>query len=203
LIEDGQKKEVGGGAVTNPPDRIATGPLLLRRVTAADIDALLATINDSLEHLRPWMPWAQAPNTQAGVAGFVASAENGWRKRTDFNYGIWTGNEQELIGGCGLQARIGVGGLEIGYWVAQKHTRRGYATEAARALTHAALKMPTITRVEIHCDEANVHSAAVARTLGYRLDRIQDDEVQTPAEIGREMVWVLSKRLSKRQQRSA
>ena len=57
--------------------------------------------------------------------------------------------------------------------------------------------MPTITRVEIHCDQANVHSTAIARALGYRLNRIQDDEIQAPAEIGREMVWVVSREKSK------
>jgi RimJ/RimL family protein N-acetyltransferase len=176
-----------------PPDRIAAGPVLLRRIRKADVDTLLATINESLEHLRPWMPWAQAPNSRAGVADFVAAAEDGWNEGTEFNYGIWSKKEEELVGGCGLHARIGIDALEIGYWIAEKHTRRGYATEAARALTQVALDMPTIKRVEIHCDQANVHSSAIAKALGYRLDRIQDDEVQAPAEIGREMVWVVSK----------
>ena len=173
-----------------PKDRIEAGPLLLRRLTSADVDILLATINASLEHLRPWMPWAQAPNTRAGVRDFVARAEDGWQEGIEFNYGIWSGNEEELVGGCGLHARIGPGALEIGYWIAQKHARRGYATQAARALTLAALSMPTVTRVEIHCDEANVHSAAIPKALSYRLDRIRHDEIEAPAEIGREMVWV-------------
>ena len=173
-----------------PPDRIEASPILLRRYVSADVDILLATINASLEHLGPWMPWAQAPNTRAGVRDFVASAETGWHECTDFNYGIWRGNEDELVGGCGLHARIGPGALEIGYWIARKHARRGYATKAAKALTLAALSMPTVTRVEIHCDQANVHSAAIPKALGYRLDRIRNDEIAAPAEIGREMVWV-------------
>ena len=173
-----------------PPDRIDAGPILLRRYTSADVDILLATINANLEHLRPWMPWAQAPNTRADVGDFVTRAESGWHEGTDFHYGIVTRTEEELVGGCGLHARIGPGALEIGYWIAQTHARRGYATEAARALTLAALSMPTVMRVEIHCDEANVHSAAIPKVLGYRLDRIRDDEIEAPAEIGREMVWV-------------
>jgi RimJ/RimL family protein N-acetyltransferase len=63
-------------------------------------------------------------------------------------------------------------------------------TAAARALTAAALAVEGISRVEIHCDEANVRSAAVARRLGYRLDRIVPDHVSAPADLGRSMIWV-------------
>ena len=45
-------------------------------------------------------------------------------------------------------------------------------------------------RVEIHCDEANVRSAAVARRLGYRLDRLEDRPITAPGEHGRHMIWV-------------
>jgi len=176
-----------------PPERIRANPIVLRRYMPTDVDALLATVNESLEHLRQWMPWAQQPNSRDGVAQFIARADDGWRTGTDFNYAIWTTSEQEFVGGCGLHARIGLGALEIGYWIAEKHTRRGFATAAARALTVAALTLPTITRVEIHCDEANVRSASIPRTLGYRLDRVQDDVIQTPNEIGREMVWIIAK----------
>ena len=95
-----------------------------------------------------------------------------------------------IVGGCGLHRRVGEGGLEIGYWVHVDHGRRGIATALARALTDAALALPDVDRVEIHCDEANVRSAAVPRRLGYRLDRIDDDEVTAPAEIGRSLIWV-------------
>ena len=46
--------------------------------------------------------------------------------------------------------------------------------------------------MEIHCDEANVRSAAVPRRLGYRLDRIEPDAITSPGELGRMMIWVSS-----------
>ena len=36
----------------------------------------------------------------------------------------------EAIGVCGLHHRIGPDGVEIGYWVAQSHCRRGAAVRA-------------------------------------------------------------------------
>ena len=86
--------------------------------------------------------------------------------------------------------RIGPDGLEIGYWLDGAHTGRGLVTEAADLLTAAGLGLDGIERVEIHCDQANVRSAAVPARLGYRLDRIEPDEVRTPAESGHSMIWV-------------
>ena len=45
-------------------------------------------------------------------------------------------------------------------------------------------------RVEIHCDQANHLSAAVPERLGYRLDRVEPDEIRAPGESGRSMIWV-------------
>jgi RimJ/RimL family protein N-acetyltransferase len=53
--------------------------------------------------------------------------------------------------------------------------------------------MPEIEEVHIHCDEANVASAAVPHRLGFRLARVVDDEVTAPAEVGRRMEWVMGR----------
>ncbi|MEA2671278.1 MAG: hypothetical protein QOG45_1498 [Chloroflexota bacterium] len=55
------------------------------------------------------------------------------------------------------------------------------------------LAIPGVSRVEIHCDAANHASAGVARRLGFRLDRVVDNAVRTPAETGRAMIWVLER----------
>ena len=80
--------------------------------------------------------------------------------------------------------------MEIGYWLRADATGRGIVTAAARALTDAAPALPGVDRVEIHCDEANVRSAAVPRRLGYRLDRIEPDHISAPGDLGRSMIWV-------------
>jgi len=47
-----------------------------------------------------------------------------------------------------------------------------------------------VDRVEIHCDAANAPSAAIARKLGYRLDRIEERQPEAAGESGRLMIWV-------------
>lgn len=82
--------------------------------------------------------------------------------------------------------------MEIGYWVHSALLWRGIASEAARLLTNAALHIPGITSVEIHCDEANIPSQSVARSLGFRLERTEADTMDAPGEVGRSMIWVTS-----------
>ena len=64
-------------------------------------------------------------------------------------------------------------------------------TEAVRALANEALAWPGVGRVDLHCDEANQKSAAIARRLGFRLARTEQVDSESPGESGREMVWVL------------
>ena len=175
-----------------PPDRIERDGLVLRRLRPDDGDAVTAAVAASLEHLRPWMAWADddAATAQRRRA-FLDQVERGWEAGTDFTYLAVDPDDRVVLGTFGMHRRIGPGGVEIGYWVHVDHTGRGIATTAAAALTEAALALPDVDRVEIHCDEANVRSAAVPRRLGYRLDRVEVDAVTAPAEIGRSMVWVL------------
>jgi RimJ/RimL family protein N-acetyltransferase len=109
----------------------------------------------------------------------------------DFQYGVWLPEPPLLVGGTGLHPRLGPGQIEIGYWVHAAWLKRGIATTAARALTSAAFEMEGVDEVHIHCDEANVASAAVPRRLGYRLARVVDDAGHAPAEVGRSMEWVV------------
>jgi RimJ/RimL family protein N-acetyltransferase len=173
-----------------PPDRIALPDVgaVLRRFGTDDVDALYAAVEESRDHLRPHMPWAD--EGRHDVAGFLTDAVAQWERGADRNYAIVDHTDGRILGGCGLHDRIGPAGREIGYWLRADASGRGLASAAARALTAVALAIEGVTRVEIHCDEANWRSAAVARRLGYRLDRIEVDHVSAPGDLGRSMIWI-------------
>src|SRR5262245_2847628 len=171
-----------------PPDEIEAPPVRLRRWRPEEAEILVRLVSDNLEHLQPWMPWAQARPSLDDERAFLELLQEAWERRTDFGYAV-TLPSGEPIGGMGLHARRGPGTLEIGYWIAAAHTGRGYTTAAAGALTAAAFALPGVGRVEIHCDEANQASAAVPRRLGFRLVEIVTRSAAAPAETGREMIW--------------
>jgi RimJ/RimL family protein N-acetyltransferase len=176
--------------MTGPPERIPLPDVgaVLRRFEDGDVDELYATVEESRDHLRPHMPWAD--EDRHDVAVFVADAVAQWARGADRNYVIVDAADDRCLGGCGLHDRIGPHGREIGYWLRADATGRGLATAAARALTAVALEIDGVHHVEIHCDEANRPSAAVARRAGYRLERIEHDHVSAPGDVGRSMIWV-------------
>jgi RimJ/RimL family protein N-acetyltransferase len=173
------------------PERIALGgELMLRRWRAADAEAQALAIAESLEHLRPWLAWA----TPAGVEerrATLARWEREWDAGEDLVYGLFLG--EAVVGGCSLHRRIPKG-MEIGYWVHVAHTRRGYATAAAAALTSVAFTLPGIEAVEIHHDRANLASAGVPRRLGFRLVGERPPHgASSPAESGVFLVWRMTR----------
>ncbi len=175
-----------------PPELIALpGGVSLRRRALADADPMNAAVVANLAHLQPWMPWAAEAPTPELSRELAQAGVTAWDQGTDFMYLVGLDDQPgSVVGAFGLHGRIGPGALEIGYWVAADHTRRGIATAAAAELTEVALALPGITRVEIHCDESNQPSAAVPQRLGYRLDRIDDCTPTAPAETGRKLIWV-------------
>ena len=175
-----------------PPAEVNAPPVVLRSYRGDELPALLEAATASLEHLRPWLPWASADPLEPALSGFIRQSVARFRRGEDFGYAIWDDATSLIVGGAGLHPHLGPDRIEIGYWVREGWLRRGIAAAAARALTSAAFTMPGIEEVHIHCDEANVASAAVPRRLGFRLLRTVEDEVHAPAEIGRSMEWAMS-----------
>jgi len=139
------------------------------------------------------MHWATAPPTEQEHRKRFEHVLR-WPSEGSYSFGIFDGRSGTLLGMAAVHDQLGPGAVEIGYWCHVDHTGRGVVSRSARELTRILLGLPHINRVEIHCDEANLRSVAVAERLGYRLDRIEDDGVRAPAESGRGMVWIKENR---------
>lgn len=177
----------------DPPLEASAGWLACRRVRTSDADALYEAVTASSEHLRPWMPWA-AGYTAEMAREFVErnAAQPGVPAVTEASYAI-VDRRGQLLGVCGLHARIGPNAVEIGYWVDVRHTRRKVATLAAAALTDVAFGIPEMTRVEIHHDQANAASGAIPARLGYELVGCVAREPEAPGETGVELQWRMTR----------
>jgi RimJ/RimL family protein N-acetyltransferase len=157
--------------------------IVVRPYTVDDAPALHAAILESIEHLRPWMPWIAAEP-------LTLEERVEWLRGVHDAEGIFVGDT--CVGGTGLHDRIGPTGREIGYWVRVGWTGRGIATEAARQLTARAFTIRGIDHVEIHHDKANVASGRVPAKLGYTQIGEFPMERLAPAHTGIAVHWRIS-----------
>jgi ribosomal-protein-serine acetyltransferase len=175
-------------AVQRLPERIEADGILLRRWARQDAEVQAHAIGESIEHLRPWMPWvAQEPLSLEMRRLMIGNWERDWEAGGDVFLAIWI--DGRVAGSCGLHRRIGPDALEIGYWTHPAVLRQGVATKAARMLTGAALAVPGITRAEIHHDKANERSAGIPRKLGYEFVEEREREPTAPGESGLFWIW--------------
>ena len=176
---------------SGPAYRIHTQRLVLRCWQPEDAPLLKAAIDASLEHLRPWMPWAhQEPTDIETKVALLRRFRGEFDLGKDFIYGVFSRDEKQALGGTGLHLRLGEGAREIGYWIHQEHVGRGLATELTTALTKVAFEVDKVERVEIHCDPENHASAAVARKAGFVHERTVQSEMDD-GEIDCSMIWVM------------
>ena len=151
-----------------PPYRIETERLVVRCWEPHDAASLKEAIDESVEHLRPWMPWAhQEPQTLDEKVELLRGFRGEFDLGTNFVYGIFSRDGTNVVGGTGLHPRAGEGALEIGYWIRVSEVGKGFATEAAAAVTRAGFAYCGVDRIEIRVDPENAPSLQVPRKLGY------------------------------------
>jgi RimJ/RimL family protein N-acetyltransferase len=142
--------------------------LVLRCWNPVDAPLLKVALDTSLEHLRPWLPWARhEPQPVEEKAQLLRRFRANFDRGRDFAYGIFTRDESKVLGGTGLHKRVGPGAFEIGYWIHVRHVGQGFATESTAALTRVAFEVCGVDRIEIHVEPGNPASAAIPRKLGF------------------------------------
>ncbi len=178
---------------SGPAYRIHTRRLVLRCWKPKDAPLLSAAIQESLEHLRPWMPWIKdEPKGLEERIHWLRRHRGEFDLDQDFYYGVFNLDETRVLGACGLHTRIGKEVREIGYWIHAGHTNQGLGTELTAALTKVAFEVDKVHRVEIHCDPNNLRSAAIPRKLGFLHEATLRQRTPTTSSERRDsMIWSL------------
>src|SRR3712207_6192664 len=130
-----------------------TERLLIRSPLPGDGTELYAAVAESLEELKPWMPWARQELTVEVVEENMRRARAAFLERSDLMLLLFLKGESMIVGGSGLH-RIDweVPRFEIGYWVRTGFAGQGYITEAVGGITAFAFDSLGARRVEIRCD---------------------------------------------------
>lgn len=163
------------------PDHFETERLLIRALQPNDGRVINEAILESIDNLRPWMPWAQTPQSIAETETYVRESALRFRNREDLPLALFRKSDGYYVGGSGMH-RIDwdVPRFEIGYWVRTSLQGNGYVTEAVNGITKFAFEQLGAERMEIRCDASNQRSAAVARRAGYTLEARLRREARGP-----------------------
>lgn len=177
----------------NPIYKIETPRCILRPFNPSDSSALKDTVESSLDHLKPWMPWARIEPVDKKIEQ-IRNWRGSFDLDNDYVYGIFGPDNRHIIGSSGLHTRRGDNILEIGYWIRAGEINKGYATEISDALCYVAFYVIGVERIEIHCAENNVRSAKIPEKLGFHLECIRrSNEKDADNRRKKDQIWVMFK----------
>ncbi|NQY57750.1 MAG: GNAT family N-acetyltransferase, partial [Ilumatobacteraceae bacterium] len=85
--------------------------MVVRRYASTNATQLQQAIIESVQHLAPWMPWAALePLKLSDREELIAKWAEQWDRGEAFMFGVF--RDEVLVGGCGLNKRVGAHGLD-------------------------------------------------------------------------------------------
>jgi len=175
------------------PEQFESERLIIRAPRQNDGAAINAGVIESIDDLRPWMPWARESPSIAESETHARESSMRYRTRDELQMLLFRKSDGEFIGSSGLHTIAwDVPRFEIGYWVRTSMSGHGYITEAVKAISAFAFSVLSAVRVEIRCDARNIRSAKVAQRAGYELEAKMRWQSRTPmGELRDTLVYVM------------
>ncbi len=159
------------------PYEFETNRLHIRYPLPGDGKVVHASIQASIEELKPWMSFARSEQTVDDVEVNIRESYEAFLKREDLRLLLFHKQTGEFIGSSGLH-RIDweVRKFEIGYWMDSRYTGQGYMTEAVKGICEFAFEHLHARRLEIRCNPRNIRSRKIAESSQFNLEGILKQE---------------------------
>ena len=172
------------------PHRLETARLVLRGPRAGDGAAARAAVQASIEHLRPWMPWAQQEQTLEQAEAYCRRQQALFILRDELTWFVYErgseGSDAPVLGGVGLHhIDWSERRFELGYWRRTGLEGVGIGLEAAWAVTRLAFDALGARRVEVRMADHNHPSWRLAERLGYTFEGVLRLDSATPGGLPR------------------
>ncbi|MCX7337943.1 MAG: GNAT family N-acetyltransferase [Alphaproteobacteria bacterium] len=133
-------------------------------------------ICDGYDDYVKWLNWPMNPPTPGMVEEDCRKHHADFILRDFIRYLIIDKSTNDVVGRCAFvasQALWKIPQFGIAYFVRRSQRSKGYASEAAHAMTALAFQILKAKKVEIHCDAENIASAKVPQKLGFKLECTQ------------------------------
>lgn len=157
---------------------------VLRSYQPGDGALLTDAVDESYEHLRPWMPWAQPHQPVEESEKLVRQFRARYLLAEDFVIGIFSPDEKRLLGGTGFHLREGpLSGkcAEIGMFIRDSEAHKGLGSGALASMLGWGFTEWPWLRLSWRCDQSNLSSIRVAEKCGLRHEGVLRGQ---PAEVG-------------------
>lgn len=152
-----------------PPFTFANTPRLqLRPMVPQEARELLAVVAASRAELGLFMGWPRDMHDIEHARRFVRIGREAWLLERTVRLGVFERETGALLGNVELDGvDLRRAQAEIGYWIRSDRARRGYATEAARAMLRYAFETLKLHKVRADVAVGNHGSARVLEKLGF------------------------------------
>ena len=163
--------------------RIQGSAIGLRQFTNEDTLPFHDAVRESLDSLRPFLPWAHAAYSMEDARSWVESRPQAWEDADEYSFIIYSLADDRILGGMGInQLDVLNGRGNIGYWVRTSAQGRGVATEGTRLLTGFGFEQLGLSRLEIVMLTTNDASRRVAEKAGAKFEGVQRNRLRADGQ---------------------
>lgn len=161
------------------PEVLTGDRIIVRQWRHGDGQALYEAVQESLEHILPWMPWGPHHDTPEASEKFVREWRAQFDLREHLSMGIWSPDGTRFLGGTGApRLDWEMRSFELGYWIRASEHGKGHVTDAVKLQTAFYFEELQANRVYIRCSTKNLRSSAIPRRLGFAHEGVARNSVK-------------------------
>lgn len=157
------------------PEFFRSESFVLRSYRPGDGAKLSDAVNESYAHLAPFMPWARPHQSEEDSERYVRQSRGRYLLASDFTLGIFSSDDQRLLGGTGFHLREGpLSSLsaECGMFLRASAAHGGLGTRVLCALLEWGFSQWPFVRISWCCDARNHASIRVAEKAGMQREGV-------------------------------
>lgn len=151
--------------------RILTERLILRNINNRDSNNLIKNINNI--NVSKYLLTVPYPYTKKDAKWWINHCKE---KGREYNFCIELKSEKKLIGGIGLShVDKFQGTAEVGYWLGESYWKKGYGSEALKALTDFSFNKLKLRRLQADVFSKNPSSGKLLEKFGFVKEGIKKE----------------------------
>ncbi len=146
---------------------IETERFILRKFIEKDVDAVFAMRADA-----DVMQFIREPQKRQEAINWIKLVSSKWESRKVGLCAVILKETNEFVGWCGLWVLAETDEIEVGYAIAKRFWRNGFAYEAAQAALNYGFSTLNLPKIVACANPLNEVSQAVMKKLGMTFDHI-------------------------------